>query len=366
MSSHVLEVEGFQRDNAPARAYLETIDGDAGSEVRTVPTVYCRYVIARAVALGHDPRRLLRLAGIDPLVIDDDVVAVTPQKFSRLLTGTALVLRDELLGYGPRRVAPGAWAMMCRATFPAATLGEALHRICRFWSLFEGGIHPRLTIEDGNARVEFIPPRPDYQFEIFLIELLIFTLHRFMCWMAKEFIPLHSLIFAHARPYYADRTAGYFVTTLLKFDGPRTSLTFDAAYLGRPVRQTASSLQAFLKSGYVDLFTTPYAPPSWSSRLKAIIGRDLNSIPEFEDVSRGLAIHPQTLRRRLAEEGATYRDLKVEVRREAAILLLRSSEMTMEEIASEVGFSAASAFCRAFVEWTGQSPRAYRTGRSQL
>jgi AraC-like DNA-binding protein len=72
---------------------------------------------------------------------------------------------------------------------------------------------------------------------------------------------------------------------------------------------------------------------------------------------------PQTLRRRLHEEGRGFREIKDDLRRDAAIEYLARPELTLPEIAALLGFSEASTFHRAFKHWTGVAPGEYRQTR---
>jgi AraC-like DNA-binding protein len=69
---------------------------------------------------------------------------------------------------------------------------------------------------------------------------------------------------------------------------------------------------------------------------------------------------PQTLRRRLREEGQGFQSLKDNLRRDAAIEYLARPDMTLLDIADQLGFSEASTFHRAFKTWTGVAPGEYR------
>lgn len=83
-------------------------------------------------------------------------------------------------------------------------------------------------------------------------------------------------------------------------------------------------------------------------------------LPSIEAMAKQMSLHPRTLRRRLEAEGTTYRDLLAEVRRLLAIEYLRKTRMTVEEIASRLGYSDAANFRHAFGRWTGKSPQDYR------
>ena len=81
-------------------------------------------------------------------------------------------------------------------------------------------------------------------------------------------------------------------------------------------------------------------------------------------MAQELQLEPRTLRRRLQDQGTTYRELLAEARCTLAIEHLRHTRMTQEEIASRLGYSDASNFRHAFVAWTGKTPQHYRKGKA--
>ena len=83
-------------------------------------------------------------------------------------------------------------------------------------------------------------------------------------------------------------------------------------------------------------------------------------MPTLNDVAAMLYLSPQTLRRRLATEGKSYQGVKDALRRDAAIHLLLRHDLTLEDVAQQVGFSETSTFHRAFKKWTGVTPGLYR------
>jgi AraC-like DNA-binding protein len=66
-------------------------------------------------------------------------------------------------------------------------------------------------------------------------------------------------------------------------------------------------------------------------------------------------VSPSTMRRRLEAEFTSYQGLKDQVRRDAAIYLLCATDLTIADIAAQVGFDEPS----AFKTWCGVRPRAY-------
>ena len=78
-----------------------------------------------------------------------------------------------------------------------------------------------------------------------------------------------------------------------------------------------------------------------------------------------LGITPQTLRRRLQDEGQGYQAIKDDLRRDIAIEYLARPDLTLIDIANLLGFSEPSTFHRAFKKWTGVAPGEYRHTRLQ-
>ncbi|MFG2551150.1 helix-turn-helix transcriptional regulator [Streptomyces sp. NPDC048581] len=81
------------------------------------------------------------------------------------------------------------------------------------------------------------------------------------------------------------------------------------------------------------------------------------------EVARFLALHPRTLQRRLAEEGAGFDQLRDEALRELAHQYLTESSLSMSHVALALGFSEQSALTRACRRWFGKTPTAIRRGK---
>jgi AraC-like DNA-binding protein len=102
-----------------------------------------------------------------------------------------------------------------------------------------------------------------------------------------------------------------------------------------------------------------------AERLKQhLISRSpLGAAPDMTAVARDLGMSERSLRRRLAQEGASYKAILNEAFGTAATWLLSDSDRTIQETAHAMGFSDPSAFHRAFKRWTGMTPKQYRDKR---
>ncbi|MFY9918032.1 MAG: helix-turn-helix domain-containing protein [Mycobacterium sp.] len=98
--------------------------------------------------------------------------------------------------------------------------------------------------------------------------------------------------------------------------------------------------------------------------LSAMVRSELLSapgeMPSLDAVAASLHLHPRTLRRRLAEEGTSFRALTNDVRAALATELLSQVGLTVEQVARRLGYAETAAFNHAFVRWFGLAPNEYR------
>lgn len=83
-------------------------------------------------------------------------------------------------------------------------------------------------------------------------------------------------------------------------------------------------------------------------------------IPDFSQMARHLNTSPRTLRRRLAEEGTSYKDIVAGIQKNKAIKLLKNTSLSTGQIAQEMGYDDLPNLFRAFKHWTGKTPGSYR------
>ncbi len=79
-----------------------------------------------------------------------------------------------------------------------------------------------------------------------------------------------------------------------------------------------------------------------------------------------MGMSERTLRRQLSNEGISFQEAKNIARRKWAKYYLAKSNMSLTEIAFELGYSELSAFSRAFRHWVGETPQAYRNRIKKL
>ncbi|MDX1805226.1 MAG: AraC family transcriptional regulator ligand-binding domain-containing protein [Alcanivorax sp.] len=79
-----------------------------------------------------------------------------------------------------------------------------------------------------------------------------------------------------------------------------------------------------------------------------------------ERLAEEMGMSIRTLQRRLRQCGTSYSRLLTQVRQSLSVSLLRDSRIPIEDLASQLGFTEAANFSRAFRRWYNTTPSAYR------
>ncbi|GAB3309627.1 AraC family transcriptional regulator [Haliea atlantica] len=327
----------------------------------SISVYFARAVLRNAVAIGLDPMQLLRRNRISPRLLREADARISIERFADLQVSTMLAMGDESLGYATRRAPIGSWSMMCHAVIGSETLGQALHRYCRFYQLFESFPYLVFQEDDEVVRIRVVQDTRRHC-DPYMVELLLFNLHRFGSWLVQEHLPIQAVNLAYEPAATADDYRHMFLANPVHFGAAHCELVFAASQMDKRVVQNEQSLRHFLRHPVLMMLTQNFARNSWTTQVRDILRPRLQDLPELADVAARLDLHPQTLRRRLAAEGTTFKDIKNQLRRDTALHFLGKQGLSIEEIAHRAGFSESSAFIRAFKGWTGVTPYSYRKG----
>ena len=80
----------------------------------------------------------------------------------------------------------------------------------------------------------------------------------------------------------------------------------------------------------------------------------------IERVAEILGMSPRSVQKQLAAEGCRFSELLRGVRQRRALTLLRETETPVSSVALALGYGDVGSFSRAFHEWFGRSPAAFR------
>lgn len=100
---------------------------------------------------------------------------------------------------------------------------------------------------------------------------------------------------------------------------------------------------------------------SMTERVRGVLLETLPAgMSSIEVVAQRLALSKRTLQRYLSEENVSFQEVLNQVRSELAQHYLSHSSISTGEISWLLGFQESNSFIRAFRNWTGKTPNAFR------
>jgi AraC-like DNA-binding protein len=329
------------------------------SEPGTIAICFVEAALHPVRARKLDADGLLRKVGLSPCLLQSPQARVSAKHYGALWRLIALTLDDEFFGQDSRRMKTGSFAMVCHAVLHCKTLGQALERSLRFYSLLLDDIKGTLERNSGSASIS-LREREQGAPRVFAHEVLLMLLHGVSCWLVGRRIPIQRAQFAYAQPSHSAEYRLMY-STELKFGAPHTAIFFDSAYLALPIVQNERSVKEFLRTAPENILLKYKNGSSLGARIRRRLRQSMpGELAEFEALAQEMNMTPATLRRRLHEEGSSYQSIKDQLRRDVAIQYLSHSKRSTMDIGLELGFSERSAFHRAFKKWTGASPGEFR------
>jgi AraC-like DNA-binding protein len=149
-----------------------------------------------------------------------------------------------------------------------------------------------------------------------------------------------------------------FWTMPVRYGNAAYALEYDLAAASLSIRKDASTRAA-------NVYETAFAmiaarqqmslPPGFPVRVRSVIA---GGVHEQDDVARLLGVSTATLRRRLAENAVSFRDLRADVLSENARVMLEGGRSSAD-VAEALGFTDVRSFSRAFKDWNGVTPAAF-------
>ena len=330
----------------------------------TLPIELVRSATAFAIRHGWDVNGILHQAGIPPMLLAEGRARVTEEQGTRIVRALWRLTDDEAFGIGTHPLPRGSFRLLLYGLTGAPDLGAALERAQGFAAAIPALPTLELDVMGDLARVSWDTfsgaDDPDH----LLAYTSLAVVHRIMAWAIARPVPLHSVELPFHAPVSTEMPLLVFGAPQV-YEASRPALVFDAGLLRAPLMRDEKELDEFIARSPAGLLARVEDGAGTSDQVRRLVEQGLrgSTHPDGDEIARRLAISPQTLRRKLAAEGTSLREIRETVLRDAAVTALVDGRESLSEISHRLGFSEPSAFTRAFRRWTGSAPSAYREPR---
>ncbi|MFA5940901.1 MAG: AraC family transcriptional regulator ligand-binding domain-containing protein [Sinimarinibacterium sp.] len=295
------------------------------------------------------PEATLRFDQVEALIAE--VFSMTGRSDLAIDVGRALKLSSHsLLGYG---------------MLSSPNVDYALRLASRFFKLIMPTFRMRYRATPGRAEILFTPAvsmsHLCFQFHLEAVAVATY-------WELRELleghVPDYDLYFSIAEPPHAARYAEL-VGARCRFGwetAPGVRMLFATDFRARALALSDPTSLKMAETRCNALVRKAVAGGKVSDWVRMMLREAGEGLPSQVELARTLNLSARTLDRYLAREGVRFRVMANEVRHEKACELLKAGELSVTQIAYELGYSDASNFTRAFRQRAGISPVAYRTG----
>jgi AraC-like DNA-binding protein len=288
------------------------------------------------------------------------------EQFGRVLVAAMDVTGDEALGlHMAEHVTEGAVDLLAHMISHAPALRDGLATASQFVGLAMDGVVVTARDEGSTFTVCYAFPRSTPRADRMLSELFMGGLIRLARTFTDSSVGPRIACFEHERPDHHSEYKRIFGENY-SFSQNATSMAFDREIADRRQMHQHPELYDLLRTEgqrRLDRMTTDVRP---ATRLRQyLLSVQPSRIPAISAVARELGMSERSLRRHLATEGTSYRDVVRSTLEASAGRLLRDPARSIKQTAVALGFADAAAFSNAFKRWTGMTPGEYRRAHAK-
>lgn len=144
------------------------------------------------------------------------------------------------------------------------------------------------------------------------------------------------------------------------FDQPRSELIYDRTVLDQKPAMAHALTSTLMQDTCDRLIGQTKIATGTSGSVYRIVMERPGNFPDMEEVADMLNMTVRTLRRRLDTEGTSFQKITDDVRSTLACEYLKTTKLSILDIAMLLGFSDGAGFRKALKRWTGMSPSEIR------
>jgi len=311
--------------------------------------------------MGLDVGAIVDGSGVERGKLDDPDAFLSPEEVGGLGVAAFALSGDPLLSlHTAERYRPGSIPVIDYLVLSAPTLQEAIERYARYDRILQNVSVTTLEVKGDTATLRhestgLTPTNPPAS-ENALASAVVFGRHL----TTTPSAPLEVRLM-HAAPPDTTEHERVFGAPV-KFSQPDNAVVFPADALQRPMPRADAGMFAALQRHAEELLRqVADGERTTTAGVRRVATRLLpDGDASLPKVAKALEVSERTLRRRLSDEGTSFRQVIEGVQRQLACDHLRRDELAIDELSLILGFSDGRAFRRAFKRWYGESPAEYR------
>lgn len=328
---------------------------------QTLPALYGRIYLSIAAERGADTDLILRQAGLSISKLDNPNGRITYLQMQQLVRTIISMVGDDGIAIEVGiRMPPTTFGNLGQALMCSETLSDVILLCQRFWSLLSPSVN--LTLHRGEEHsvvdmtlVDAIPKI----FQHLIYEVAMAGFYRGLLSLADISEEDIDIWFKFPSPDYVKKAESLLGN--VHYNMPANQFRFRTElFATKLLFHNPFSLNFAIEQCEKELALLRDEGQSIRSLVIEKLVIRHNAYPSVQDISQQLHLTERTLRRRLEDEGTTFKALLDQVKRRDALQLLDNHQITIQQVAEKLGYQDPANFTRAFRNWTGKTPSEYR------
>jgi len=329
-----------------------------------MPTYYLHQLADELDKLQVDTNHWLASVGLNIKQIDQPEQLISYRHFKKLISSSIVLSGQAALGLKVgQRLGLTTHGMLGYAIIVSSCLRETIELFSRYLNTRTPLLRVKLVSASNTLKIELHECYPLGDIKIPFLETAVLTLYNMLMQVTQNAAAIQSVTLPFKQPPYIDFYRRIF-SQPIQFDAKVASISLSQNGLDNPLPTADPNSLAQAKLICEQELTRLQSQEEFQSRVRKYLLSHEHQFPNLSSVAKYFHLSQRTLHRRLGENNSRYSEILASVREYRAKELLRNSDLSIQQIASTLGYSDNANFRKAFKRWQGCSPREFRLSRS--
>jgi len=329
--------------------------------MQQVSILMVRALVGVVEGAGASRDQFFAASGLDPRLLEDGNAWLPIGTYQSSIDAALTVSGDPAFGlHMGERASTAMFDVLGPLAAHSATLRHGIETMTRYSRLVAAeGYEPRLHESGKQASIRFDALRGNFTATRMTAEFAMTALLQLLRQFAGHRARPTRVSFAYPAPAYVAEYRRVFGDAA-RFDQPFTEVSFPQSWLDKPQLYQSPQVYSVLRDQAEQTLGRLERNATYTARVEQLLAGHSPRQMTMDEVARELGISRRSLRRRLEVEETSFGELAERNRVTAAKRLLENPRSSIQETAYALGFAAPAAFHRAFKRWTGMTPKQYQ------
>lgn len=314
--------------------------------------------------MGIDTGSLLQRAGLKPEDIEDaDAYLSMPQVESLVTAALEQSGRSDIGLELARVLTPTSHDMVSNGILSSPTLDLALRFVSRFFSLILPSFRMNYWVEPEHMWISVVPVMPQSPTCLaFHLELIAAAIYWASGDLLRRPVPPPNIYCSFKKPLHAARYA-QFKGAKVHFgwhSRPGVSLSWPSSLATESLGFPDPQALELARQRCHEMVVRSRLRDNLADWVFMMLRESKDGMPSMQELADTLSMSPRTLDRQLKKLDTSFRQLSGRAVNEKACDLLAKGELSVTQVALELGYSDASNFSRAFRRSFDVSPKQWQ------